>query len=517
MPGVDHADVVVIGGGHNGLVAAALLARHGMAVRVLEATDRFGGAVAGGRLFTGVGASLSRYSYLVSLFPQSLLDVLGVEIELRPRAVASYTPVGDAGILVEAVEGELMRSSFRAVTGHDAELAAWRDFHAELSHVAAMVAPTLLGPMPRAAEIRRRLGPRLWEALTGRPLGALIEATFAHDAVRGAVLTDALIGTFSYAHDPALRQNRCFLYHVMGDATGEWRVPVGGMAALAAGLERAARESGAMLSTNASVVGVEPGAREVVVSGADGREWQAPYVLANCAPAVLAKLLGHPTAAPEGSQTKVNMVVRRLPRLRSGIDPHVGYAGTLHLRQGYENLDLAYRAASAGQLPSPLPCEVYCHTLTDPSVLDRQLQDDGCHALTMFVLQTPARLFRTDPAGSRQAVRDAALASLQGVLVEPLEDCLLQDDNGEPCVEVLTPLDVESNLAMPGGHIFHGDLQWPWLDDDAVVTTPAQRWGVGTEHPRVMLCGSGAVRGGAVSGVGGHNAAAALLETRAGS
>jgi phytoene dehydrogenase-like protein len=76
----------------------------------------------------------------------------------------------------------------------------------------------------------------------------------------------------------------------------------------------------------------------------------------------------------------------------------------------------------------------------------------------------------------------------------------------------MTPVDLERELGLPGGHIFHGDLHWPWLADDAVAETPAQRWGVATEHPGVLLCGSGAVRGGAVSGLGGHNAAMAVRE-----
>ena len=106
------------------------------------------------------------------------------------------------------------------------------------------------------------------------------------------------------------------------------------------------------------------------------------------------------------------------------------------------------------------------------------------------------------------------MRSLQAVLAEPLEDCLALDRDGRPCIEVMTPLDIEAELGMPGGHIFHGDLSWPWLADDAAACTPAQRWGVGTDHPGILICGSGAVRGGAVSGLGGHNAAMAVLERR---
>jgi phytoene dehydrogenase-like protein len=101
---------------------------------------------------------------------------------------------------------------------------------------------------------------------------------------------------------------------------------------------------------------------------------------------------------------------------------------------------------------------------------------------------------------------------LQSVLAEPLEDCLAVDAEGDPCIEVMTPLDVETAIGMPGGHIFHGDLDWPWLAEGEDATTPGERWGVATPHPGLLLCGSSSRRGGAVSGLGGHSAAMALLD-----
>ena len=94
-----------------------------------------------------------------------------------------------------------------------------------------------------------------------------------------------------------------------------------------------------------------------------------------------------------------------------------------------------------------------------------------------------------------------------------MDPCLARDADGRPCVEVVTPLDLEAELNLPGGHIFHGDLAWPWLAEGEEASSPAQAWGVATEHPGVLRCGSGAVRGGAVSGLGGHNAAMAVLDS----
>ncbi|HEY9292826.1 MAG TPA: NAD(P)/FAD-dependent oxidoreductase [Microlunatus sp.] len=506
-------DVAIIGGGHNGLVAAAYLARAGKSVAVLEARDRLGGAVAGERPFAGVDARLSRFSYLVSLLPDKIISDLDLDLELRSRAVGSYSAIGDHGLLVERPEGAATRASFAELTGDTGEYEAWQRFHDDLGRFAAAVAPTLTGPLPRAGEIRSRVGDILWDALTRRPIGDVVVDTFADDTVRGTILTDALIGTEADVHDQSLLQNRCFLYHVIGRGTGEWRVPVGGMGAVAAALTRAAEEAGAELITEAAVTELTRADDHWSVGTADGRSWRSPYVLANCSRWTLDRLLGHHTAKPFGNQLKINIVMRRLPRLRSGIDPEIAFAGTLHLHQGYHELRAAHRAAAADWLPDPYPCEVYCHTLTDPSILGPELIKEGWHTLTLFGLHAPAGIFAADPDVMRERASSAALASLQSVLAEPLSDCIATDANGDPCVEVMTPLDVEAELGMPGGHIFHGDLSWPWLDDDQQAETPAERWGVATEHPGLLLCGSSSRRGGAVSGLGGHSAAMALLES----
>ena len=103
------------------------------------------------------------------------------------------------------------------------------------------------------------------------------------------------------------------------------------------------------------------------------------------------------------------------------------------------------------------------------------------------------------------------LASLNSVLAEPIQDVLLTDAHGRPCIETTTTLDLQQQLRMTEGNIFHGALSWPFADDDDPLDTPARQWGVATAHERIMLCGSGARRGGAVSGIGGHNAAMAVL------
>jgi phytoene dehydrogenase-like protein len=479
-------DAIVVGGGHNGLVAATLLARGGKSVLVLERAERVGGAAVSESVFPG--ARVSRFAYLVSLFPAWLLRELGVGVELRRRGVASYTPLGDTGLLDPRSER----------------------LDALLRQVAERVFPTLTEPLLSREDMRRRVGDdETWEALFERPLSELLESVLPEDdALRGVVLTDATIGTFAPADDPELRQNRCFLYHVIGNGTGCWDVPVGGMGAVSEALERAAREAGATIRTGAEVIRIETDGLSAAVSCDEGQTYESAHALAAVAPSVLARLLGEepPAPPPEGSQLKLNMLLSRLPRLRDpATAPDQAFAGTFHVNEGYEQLQRAYEDASKGEIPALPPCELYCHSLTDPSILSPELQRAGHHTLTLFGLHMPARLF-SDEAAKRQAVQ-ATLESVSSVLAEPIEACLAQDPDGAPCLEAHTPLDIETELAMPGGHIFHRDLAWPFAESEDEVGA----WGVETRHPNVWLCGAGARRGGGVSGIPGHNAARALL------
>ena len=407
------------------------------------------------------------------------------------------------------------------LTGTGAAFGAWQDFYGRTAAMAKAVFPSLTEPLPTREELHARIGDdAAWDSLVATPIGDTLDALFGDgpgaDLVKGVVATDALIGTFTSLHDPSLLANRCLIYHTIGNSSGDWDVPIGGMGALTDALARRARALGAAVVTDATVTSIVPGAAgaEVLVEhGGRSARIAARHVLVNAAPQVLDELVtGSPRPAvaswQEGAQLKVNMLLRRLPRLlEDGVGPENAFAGTFHINENQSQLETAYREAAAGALPAVVPAEVYCHTLSDASILDPALAAAGVHTLTLFGLHLPHRLFTADPEVVREQATRAVLASLDSVLGEPITDCLYLAPDGRPCLDVASTVDLEHALAMPGGNIFHTPLEWPWAEPD----DPRGPWGVATAYPRVLLCGSGAARGGAVSGIPGHNAAMALL------
>lgn len=505
-----HYDAIIIGSGHNGLVAACYLALSGKKVIILEKNDYIGGATTSIEAFKGVDARLSRYSYLVSLLPDQIIRDLSLNFTTISRTVSSYTPYfddeGDKGLLINRNFDEETKESLSLLTGNDEESLAWQNFYSSVLEFAQVVAPTMLQPLPTESEIQELVDPLTWIELVENTLGQTLHDNFFDDLVKGVVLTDGLIGTFTGANDHAA--NKCFLYHLIGNGTGEWKVPQGGMGALVAELVRRCDELGVEIKTNVEVTSLQEEGSSILVTTQD-QVLRAKIALANCSPQVLEKISGIP--APklrDGSQLKINMVLQKLPELKSGIDPRVAFAGTFHINESYFQLERAFEEARSGKIPTEIPSEMYCHTLTDPSILSPELNARGFHTLTLFALHTPASLFDKDHDAVKEEVVKRILSGLNDYLVRPISEYLALDEDGAPCIEAKTPQELEQAIGLPRGNIFHGDLQFPWK-----VNGDPRKWGVETNSQRILIAGSGAVRGGGVSGIAGHNAAMAALET----
>lgn len=521
-----HYDAVIVGSGHNGLIAAAYLARAGMSVLVLERNESLGGATASQRVFPDYDAWLSRYAYLVSLLPPQIIADLGLTFQTRRRRIASFTPYQDSagvhrGLLMSNVDESASRESMRTLTGSDSE---WRGFQLLQSlqtAIAELIWPTLLQPLRTRSSFRNALSSpaqkAAWEAFIERPLGEILEACLDNDVLRGLVMTDGKIGVFTHPHDESLLQNRCFLYHVIGNGTGEWRVPVGGMRALVDGLVGRCRTGGVTLITDAAATAIQPEAAtgsHTVVFVEDGieRHVDATRVLVNAGPKTFARLIGetwNPIATDEGSVMKMNILLQRLPRVKAvGVSAEDVFAGSLHLDEGYGQMQQSFLQASRGVVPDPAPAETYCHTLTDDSILSPELRARGFQTLTLFGLDMPYRLFTDEHDARRDHVQHQYLQALNRICAEPIEDCIARDREGRLCIEIKTPQDLEREVDLSMGNIFHNTLSWFFAEDD----DQAGRWGVETHLPGIYRAGSSAARGGAVSGIPGHNAAMCILE-----
>lgn len=519
-------DVIILGAGHNGLVAAAYLTRAGLSVLLLEKNDYIGGATTSQKVFPDFEARLSRYSYLVSLFPEKIIRDLGLKLKLRRRTTGSFTPYvrkgKQGGLLLSNVSEKTSAQSMFELTGNRLEFEQMKKFYGLSRIFAELTWDSMLEPLVAKNEFKRRFekdaggaGPEAWRSLVEEPLGRAIERYLQDDLVRGLVLTDGKIGVFTHPHDPSLVQNRCFLYHLIGNKTGEWKVPVGGMGAVAAELEKAARKGGAEFCCGVQLEAVNFAAKKKTVEfDVDGKRQKidARFLLVNFGRNVLAKYSGkryRPKAADEGSVFKINMLLSRLPRLKAKKYPAAeAFCGTFHSDEGYEQMNASYEQAAKGRLPPKTPCEVYCHSLTDDSILAPNLRRQGYQTLTLFGLDTPYSLFAKENERIRERAEKKFLASMNQWLEEPLEDCLAVARDGSLCIESKSPVDIEESLGMYHGNIFHDAPTFPFAERREDAGT----WGVETEFENVFLCGSSAQRGGAVSGIPGHNAAMKVLE-----
>jgi phytoene dehydrogenase-like protein len=493
-----------------------------MRVLIAEKNAFIGGATTSKKIFPGFDARLSIYSYLISLFPQKIIEELQLNLPLKSRSIGSFTPYIDnqihKGLLISNVSEAITRQSILSLAG-EKEYQGYKKLLAMEGLFAYKIWDSFLLPLQSKTYFEKQFATDeekfTWRSFVEEPLGKFIESSLQSDILRGAVFTDAKIGVFTHPHDQSLLQNRTFLYHVIGNKTGEWKVPQGGMQTLVDELRRVAETSGTTLLTQAQVKQICYGERYHTIHinlQQKSYDIQAKYVLINAAPQMLFDLMREKDAGDsvdEGSVFKINMLLKKLPELKCpGINPAEAFTGTFHINEGYSQMQQSYMEAKAGKLPAVLPSEIYCHTLTDASILSPDLAKQGFHTLTLFGLDTPYSLFSQANGNIlKQEATKRFLNGLNQYLAEPVEECLATDSSGNICIEAKSPVDISNELTMPQGNIFHNTLSWFFSENKFEEGA----WGVETSYDRIYICGSGAKRGGAVSGIPGHNAAMKVL------
>ncbi|WVZ91415.1 hypothetical protein U9M48_037591 [Paspalum notatum var. saurae] len=547
LPRGKRWDAVVIGGGHNGLVAAAYLARAGRSVAVLERRAVLGGAaVSESDLVPGF--RFSRCSYLLSLLRPAILRELELErhgLKVLPRSSSSFTPCLDDRYLLLGPDAELNHSEISKFSKKDAE--AYPRYEKKLERFCKLMDFVIDSAPP---ELRQELHVSMVDRMKDRlhksafwgqllrhvmqqgqrnmveffglllsPASKILDYWFESEVLKATLAIDAVIGTMAGVHTPG--SGYVLLHHVMGEAGGQrgvWAYVQGGMGSVSSAISKAALEAGVQIVTNAEVSQVivnETSGQVEGVALADGTEVHSPVVLSNATPYKTFVDLVPSNVLPESflsaiktvdyssAITKINVAIGRLPQFKccKDINSEGGpeHMGTIHIgSESMEEIDQAYREA-AGGISSKRPFI----KMTIPSVLDKTISPPGQHVINLSVQYTPYKL-------SEGSWQDSNIRE------EFAKRCFSLIDEYAPGFsssvvgyDMLTPPDLEREFGLTGGNIFHGAMGL----DSLFLMRPVKGWSdYRTPVKGLYLCGSGAHPGGGVMGAPGRNAAAVVLE-----
>ncbi len=524
-----NVDVIIIGGGHNGLVAAAYLARAGRRVAVFERRPHLGGAAVTEEVFPGFKFSVC--SYLVSLLRPEIIK----ELNLRQHGLDiiplhnTFTPMpGDylwrPDAMAEA-QRELARHSERDAEAYPRYTQAMALMADLVKPVLAMTPPDtgtfdlrgLFGVLPMANRLRtlRRDEQHLLVQLMTLSALDFVERWFETDALKATLAASGIIGTFLGIRSPGTAY--VLLHHYMGELDGEyraWGLPRGGMGAVSESIAGAARAAGATLTTNAPVARVLT--RNGVAIGvvlANGDEHYAPVVVSNADVRVtFERLVGLDQLPSEfgdvvrryrfrGSSAKVNLALDALPRFTHAPANGDAYLrGAISISPSVDYLERAYDEAKYGAFSHRPYLDIVIPSLLDPSVAP-----PGKHVMSCFVQYAPYKLAQSNWDAQRDALGDAVIDTLAD-FAPNIRDIVLHR-------QVLTPLDLEREFGLSEGNIFHGELS----PDQMFSFRPAPGWAqYRTPIEGLYLCGSSTHPGGGVMGAPGRNAAREILRhTRA--
>lgn len=519
-----HYDAIVIGGGHNGLVAAAYLARAGRRVLVLERRPLVGGCAVTEERWPGFRVSTA--AYVNSLFRPAIireLDLPRYGFQMLPRSPSSFTPLPDGRSLTMGPDKAATARDVAKFSTRDA--AALPQYEALLERIASPLERTLDAPPPDLWSYSprsllqlvqyglafRRLGddgPAALEVLTGSA-DALLDQWFESEPLKATLATDGIIGAFATTSMPGT--GYVLLHHVMGECNGVrgvWGYVRGGMGALSESIAAAARAAGAEILTNVAVASIRvEGSHVVGVVDADGREYDARTVLSGVdAHTTFLRLLDSTLLPPDfvkkiqyldysSGSCKINLALSEVPNFTclpsTGPGPH--HHGTIHLCPSRDAIERAFEPARRGY-----PSETPVIEATIPSVLDETLAPRGQHVMSMFTQYFPYQLAPDagplDDNRRRYAER----------CIDAMTEYAPNFRRSVIDYQVLTPVDLEATFGLHGGNIMQGAMTLASL---WVMRPVAGFADYRTPIRGLYLCGAAAHPGGGVMGAAGRNAA----------
>jgi phytoene dehydrogenase-like protein len=502
-------DAVVVGGGHNGLTAAAYLARAGRSVLVLERRERLGGACTLEQPFDDPGYLVSPCAYVVGLLDQTVIDELGLERYGYKVFVADpnlWVPFADGTSLAQFVDHDRTVAHLRANRFSERDIQGMLDYEDMFDRLrlALRTGPegdTWEGESPTREQLEKRLGHdgELISVLFEESIADTLDRYVDDQRMKDALYGQGVIGAWAGPRDPGTASIK--LMHYQGDLGGQgplWGYVEGGMGQISFAIAQAARDLGAQLATGVPVAEILPG-EGVRLEG--GELIRAATVISNADPKRTLGLVD-PAAVPgdfrarvDGWQirspvVKLNAALDRLPTFPaaagSGIEAH---RAMVDVTRGLDAAQAAFEDAERG-VPNIGFCEVYFQTAYDPSVAP-----PGRHLVSVFAQYAPYRLAEGDWDGRRAEIGRLILDAM-AELAPDLPDCVVDH-------EVLGPPDIERRIGLTGGHIFQGE------------TMPDQMWEhrltARTPVPGLYLCGAATHPAGSVIALNGRNAAMAVL------